>query len=50
MDIKKVTYDEALARFKHSLEIKRAAENVLLKNGLVEDLKVLSSRYDTAFP
>ncbi len=26
MDIKKVTYEEALARFKHSLEVKRAAE------------------------
>ena len=26
MDIKKVTYEEALARFKRSLEIKRNAE------------------------
>ena len=26
MDVKKVTYEEALARFKHSLEVKRAAE------------------------
>lgn len=26
MDVKKVTYEEALARFKRSLEIKRAAE------------------------
>lgn len=26
MDIRKVTYEEALARFKHSLEVKRAAE------------------------
>ncbi len=26
MEIKKVTYEEALARWKHSLEIKRAAE------------------------
>ena len=25
MDVKKVTYEEALARFKHSLEVKRAA-------------------------
>lgn len=26
MEIGKVTYEEALARFKHSLEVKRAAE------------------------
>ena len=26
MEVKKVTYEEALARWKHSLEIKRAAE------------------------
>ena len=26
MTVKKVTYEEALARFKHSLEVKRAAE------------------------
>lgn len=26
MVIKKVSYEEALARFKHSLEVKRAAE------------------------
>ncbi|MBR1557110.1 MAG: hypothetical protein IJ647_05060 [Prevotella sp.] len=26
MEIKKVTYEEALARFKRSLEIKRAAQ------------------------
>jgi len=26
MELKKVTYEEALARFKRSLEIKRAAE------------------------
>ena len=26
MEIKKVTYAEALARFKHSLEVKRTAE------------------------
>ncbi len=26
MEIKKPTYEEALARWKHSLEIKRAAE------------------------
>ena len=26
MEVKKVTYEEALARFKHSLEVKRAAE------------------------
>ena len=26
MEVKKVTYEEALARFKRSLEIKRAAE------------------------
>ena len=26
MEIKKVTYEEALARFKHSLEIKHAAQ------------------------
>ena len=26
MDVKKVTYEEALARFRHSLEVKRAAE------------------------
>ena len=26
MEKKKVTYEEALARFKHSLEVKRAAE------------------------
>ena len=26
MEIKKVTYEEALARLKHSLEVKRAAE------------------------
>lgn len=26
MDVKKVTYEEALARFKRSLEIRRAAE------------------------
>ena len=27
MEIKKPIYEEALARWKHSLEIKRAAEN-----------------------
>lgn len=26
MEVKKITYEEALARWKHSLEIKRAAE------------------------
>ena len=26
MEVKKVSYEEALARWKHSLEIKRAAE------------------------
>jgi len=26
MELKKVTYEEALVRWKHSLEIKRAAE------------------------
>ena len=26
MEVKKITYEEALARFKHSLEVKRAAE------------------------
>jgi hypothetical protein len=26
MEVKKVTYEEALARFKHSLEIKHAAQ------------------------
>lgn len=26
MEAKKVTYEEALARFKHSIEVKRAAE------------------------
>jgi hypothetical protein len=26
MEVKKVTYEEALARFKHSLEVKRAAK------------------------
>ena len=26
METKKISYEEALARFKHSLEIKRAAE------------------------
>ena len=26
METKKVTYEEALARFKHSLEVKRTAE------------------------
>ncbi len=31
MEIKKVTYEEALARWKHSLEIKRAAEERMAK-------------------
>ena len=26
MELKKITYEEALARWKHSIEIKRAAE------------------------
>ncbi len=26
MEVKKITYEEALARFKHSLEIKHAAQ------------------------
>jgi len=26
MEVKKITYEEALARWKHSLEVKRAAE------------------------
>ncbi len=29
MEAKKVTYEEALARFKHSLEIKRNAEKCM---------------------
>lgn len=39
MDIKKVTYDEALARFKHSLEIKRAAEKRIAEEWARRGLK-----------
>ncbi len=42
MEVKKVTYEEALARFKHSLEIKRAAERrieeMFRREGLVGEL------------
>ena len=39
MDVKKVTYDEALARFKSSLEIKRAAEKRIAEEWARRGLK-----------
>ena len=39
METKKVTYEEALARFKHSLEIKRAAEKRIEAQWRSEGLK-----------
>ena len=39
MDVKKVTYDEALARFKRSLEIKRAAEKRIAEEWARRGLK-----------
>ena len=39
MDIKKVTYEEALARFKRSLEIKRNAEKRMAEEWKAMGLK-----------
>ena len=39
MDVKKVTYEEALARFRHSLEVKRAAEKRIAEEWARRGLK-----------
>ena len=39
MAIKKVTYEEALARFRHSLEVKRAAEKRIAEEWARRGLK-----------
>ena len=37
MEVKKITYDEALARWKHSLEIKREWERKVMERWEHED-------------
>jgi len=39
MEAKKVTYEEALARFKHSLNVKRAAEKRMAEDWKAMGLK-----------
>ena len=42
MEVKKVTYDEALARWKHSLEIKREWERKVIERWEREDQQKVS--------
>ena len=42
METKKVTYEEALARFKHSLEIKREWERKVMERWELEDQQKLA--------
>ena len=42
MEVKKVTYDEALARWKHSLEIKREWERKVMERWEREDQQKVS--------
>ena len=46
MEVKKVTYEEALARFKRSLEIKRNAEKRMAEEWKAMGLTELLYRYD----
>ena len=42
MEVKKPTYDEALARWKHSLEIKREWERKVMERWELEDQQKVS--------
>ena len=42
MEVKKVTYEEALSRWKHSLEIKREWERKVVERWAREDQKTIA--------